>query len=136
MHELGVTKNIVEAVLKHAKAAGASEVISVNLLVGDMRNLEEVWLTRYFQRIAKGTIAQNAQINITYVPIAFYCNTCHATFTLDVHSNRKMFCPECQSDQFSMITGKELTIQSLELDYETPCAPKESACVEGQEACI
>lgn len=117
MHELGVTKTIVEAVLEHAQAVGASKVVTVNLLVGDMRNLEEVWLTRYFQRIAKGTIAENAHVAITYIPIAFYCNGCHATFTLDVHSNERMFCPKCRSNQFSMITGKELTIQSLELDY-------------------
>ncbi len=116
MHELGVTKTIVETVLKHAMAQGATRVTRVNLIVGDMRNLEEEWVTRYFQRIAKGSIAQDAIVHITYVPIAFYCNSCQETFTLDVHANERMHCPICASTDFSMITGKELTISSIEVE--------------------
>lgn len=115
MHELGVTKTIAEAVLKHAEAHGARRVTAVNLIVGDMRNLEEVWVTRYFRRVAQGTIAEDAEVHITYVPIAFYCNECQATFTLDVHRNERMHCPECGGTDFSLVTGKELTIASIEL---------------------
>ena len=115
MHELGVTKNIAEIVLKYAEEAGAARVDKVNLVVGDMRNLEEVWVTRYFRRIAKGTVAEDAEVHIVYVPIAFFCRDCGATFTLDIHKDERMSCPECGSSAFSLIAGKELTIASIEV---------------------
>lgn len=115
MHELGVTKKIAETVVACAEENGAHEMTAVNLIIGKMRNLEQEWVQRYFYRCAKGTVAENAQVNITYVPIAFYCNDCTATFTLDVHKDERMRCTECGSTEFSMVCGKELTIKSIEM---------------------
>lgn len=44
MHELGVTKSIVEVVVRHAQEQSANQVRSVNLIIGEMRNLEEEWV--------------------------------------------------------------------------------------------
>ena len=65
MHELGVTKSIVEVVVRHAQEQSANQVRSVNLIIGEMRNLEEEWVQRYFDRCAEGTIAEGANVSIT-----------------------------------------------------------------------
>ena len=64
MHELGVTRSIVDVVLRNAQAQQAKQVLSVSLVIGEMRNLEEEWVQRYFDRCAKGTLAEGAKIKI------------------------------------------------------------------------
>lgn len=39
MHELGVTRSIVDVVLRNAQAQQAKQVLSVSLVIGEMRNL-------------------------------------------------------------------------------------------------
>lgn len=82
MHELGVTRSIVDVVLRNAQAQQAKRVLSVSLVIGEMRNLEEEWVQRYFDRCAKGALAEGAKIKIQKVPMAFYCNDCGSTFQL------------------------------------------------------
>ena len=115
MHELGVTKSIVEAVLKHAEAQNASQIRAVDLVIGEMRNLDEEWVQRYFDRCAEGTIAEGAQIRITSVPMTFYCSACGATFQLPLGSDQRMRCAQCGSEDYDMITGGELLIKSIEI---------------------
>lgn len=115
MHELGVTRSITDVVIRHAESQGAQKVLTVNLVIGKMRNLETEWVQRYFDRCSKGTIAQGAQIFIERVPIVFYCNSCGVTFQLEMGRDRHMCCPDCHSDDYDMITGGELLIKSIEI---------------------
>ena len=100
MHELGVTKSIVEVVVRHAERQSANQV---------------QWVQRYFDRCAEGTIAEGAHVSITKVPMAFYCSACGATFQLPMGSDQHMCCSECGSEDYDMITGGELLIQSIEV---------------------
>lgn len=115
MHELGVTRSITDVVIRHAQSQGAKRVLNINLVIGEMRNLETEWVQRYFDRCAKDTLAEGAQIHIERVPIAFYCNSCGVTFQLDLGHDRHMCCPECLSEDYDMITGGELLIKSIEI---------------------
>lgn len=115
MHELGVTRSIVDVVLRYAQGRHARRVVYVDLLIGQMRNLETEWVQRYFDRCAAGTVAEGATVRIQSVPMAFYCSSCGATFQLDMGHDRHMCCPECQSESYDMITGGELSIKQIEI---------------------
>lgn len=115
MHELGVTRSIVDVVLRNACAQQAKQVLSVSLVIGEMRNLEEEWVQRYFDRCAKDTLAEGAKIKIQKVPMAFYCNNCGSTFQLAMGSDRHMCCPDCGSENYDMVTGGELLIKEIEI---------------------
>lgn len=112
---LGVTRSIVDVVLRNAQAQQAKQVLSVSLVIGEMRNLEEEWVQRYFDRCAKGTLAEGAKIKIQKVPMAFYCNNCGSTFQLAMGSDRHMCCPDCGSENYDMVTGGELLIKEIEI---------------------
>lgn len=116
MHELAVTKNIVEVVVRKAQEQGASRVVSVRLIVGKMRNFEREWVQRYFDRFAKGTLAEGAVLEIDYVPIVFYCHDCGATFQLEMGTGQRMRCASCGSDDYNMVTGGELLIKEMEVE--------------------
>ena len=115
MHELAVTRNIVDVVVRNAQAQGATRVVRVRLIVGKMRNFERNWAQNYFDRFAKDTVAEGAQLEIDYVPIVFYCNACGATFQIQMGTGQRMHCTECGSDDYNMITGGELLIKEMEI---------------------
>ena len=115
MHELGVTRSIVDIVVRKGTEQRAWRVVSVRLIVGKVRNFEQAWVQRYFDRCAKGTIAEGAAVHIDYVPITFYCEGCGATFAFEFGNNRRVCCPECGSGDYRMITGGELLIKEIEV---------------------
>lgn len=115
MHELAVTQSIVDVVVRHATAQDARRVVRVRLIVGKTRNFEREWVQRYFDRFAKGTIAEGARVEIDYVPITFYCNGCGATFQMEFGTGKRLHCVECESDDYNMVTGDELLIKEMEV---------------------
>ncbi|MGI6591311.1 MAG: hydrogenase maturation nickel metallochaperone HypA [Eggerthellaceae bacterium] len=115
MHELAVTRSIVDIVVRNAAAQEAKRVLQVHLIVGKVRNFEQVWVQRYFDRFSKGTIAEGARIAIDYVPIAFYCHACGETFTFELGHDQEVCCPACGSTDYEMVTGGELMIKEIEV---------------------
>lgn len=115
MHELAVTRNIVDIVLRTAHEQKAHRVLRVHLVVGKMRNFERDWVQRYYDRLAKGTVAAGARVDIDYVPIVFYCNDCGATFQMELGTGARLHCVACGGDDYNMITGGELMIKDIEI---------------------
>ena len=60
MHELPVTESILNIVLTHAKRNRARKVISIHLKIGELSDLENEWVQRYFDYLSKDTIAEGA----------------------------------------------------------------------------
>jgi len=48
MHELSVMEGILNVVLKHARQNGVQRVVAVSLRVGEMTDLVDEWMQRYF----------------------------------------------------------------------------------------
>ncbi|MCK5339904.1 MAG: hydrogenase maturation nickel metallochaperone HypA, partial [Desulfobulbaceae bacterium] len=44
MHELQVTERILDIVLRHAQANGANKIISIQLKIGELSDLENEWV--------------------------------------------------------------------------------------------
>ncbi len=115
MHELAVTKSILSVVLNHTAQHGGSQVLRIHLVIGEMRNLEEDWIQRYFDYIAKGTPAQGAAIQVTKKPVAFGCKACGKTFPADLHTTQKLVCSHCGSFEYDLVSGRELLVDQVEI---------------------
>jgi hydrogenase nickel incorporation protein HypA/HybF len=115
MHELAVTKSILQIVLDQAEQNKARQVVRISLVIGEMRNLEEEWIQRYFDYISKGTIAETARITVRKVPVMFQCKQCGNEFHADVHLEEKIICPKCKGFDYDLTTGRELLIESVEI---------------------
>ena len=114
MHELAVTKSILKLALDHAAQNGAKEILAIHLLIGEMRNLEEAWIQRYFDYISAGTPAQNAVIKVTKVPVVFLCKQCARQFTANLKEDKQMLCSHCGSFEYDLVSGRELVVEKLE----------------------
>lgn len=115
MHELAVTKSILKLVLDHAAEHGATQVLSIELVIGEMRNLEQEWIQRYFDFISKGTAAEKAIIKVRKVPVDFLCSMCKRHFTADIKQERQILCPHCNSFDYDLVTGRELIVEKVEV---------------------
>jgi hydrogenase nickel incorporation protein HypA/HybF len=115
MHELAVTKSILKLALDHTARNGGKEIIKIQLAIGEMRNLEEDWIQRYFDYISKGTIAEKAVIKVKKIPVIFLCKDCGQRFTGNLKEDKKLLCPHCDSFEYDLVSGRELIVEQLEV---------------------
>jgi len=115
MHELSVTKSIHQIVMKHALRGGVNRVVSVNLEIGALSDLQSEWVQRYFDRLSRGTVAEGANLNITRVPAVFHCNRCRKSFEIHSLLKEDLSCRHCRSKEVSLVSGREYHIKNMEV---------------------
>ena len=117
MHELAVTKSILDIAQRYAREHKASRVNTIFLRIGVLRNLEPEWLQRYFRFISKGTIAEETEILVMLEPAVFQCNSCQGQFSLDFTqmSDDKVLCPSCAARDYALVSGMEFEISGIEI---------------------
>ena len=116
MHELSVTKNIMEAVLAYAEGAGAVRVTEVVLRVGELNNLEAPWIQHYFDYLSKGTRAQGAHVVVRRIPIVVECDECGEETRITREQMAGFSCPACGSSSAQMVGGREMVIDRIEIE--------------------
>lgn len=115
MHELAVTKSILKLVLDHSAQHQAGQVVRITLAIGEMRNLEQDWIQKYFERISAGTPAEHAVIQVRKVPVRFLCSECGTTFTANVRLEKKILCTHCNGFEYTLVSGRELMVEQVEI---------------------
>jgi Zn finger protein HypA/HybF involved in hydrogenase expression len=68
MHELSITRSILETVLAHARAAGVQKVLRIHLVVGELNEFKGQWIQRYFDYLSRNTSAEGAGIAVEQDP--------------------------------------------------------------------
>ncbi len=115
MHELPIVREIREIVLRHAQAAGAGRVLTVNLEVGALTDLQDEWVRRYFDHLSRGTVAEGAAVRIDRIPGIFSCSDCGGSF--EVHSllEEDLSCPECHNEAVTVVSGRAYRVKNIEV---------------------
>lgn len=113
MHEIGITRNMFNLVLKEAEKAGAKTVSKINLVIGEMTGAVDDSVKFYFDLLSKGTIVAGAEISIKMVPPMVLCRNCNRPSKLE----KKTYwtCPHCTSERMKIIAGRELIVKSIEI---------------------
>jgi hydrogenase nickel insertion protein HypA len=114
MHELYVTKSIQQIVLKHAIKGHVCKVLSVNLEIGALSDLQSEWIQRYLDKLNIGTVVEGAKLNITRVPAIFHCNQCQQSFEIYSLLEQDLSCKQCSSKEVSLVSGREYRIKNME----------------------
>ena len=114
MHELPVIQSILDIVLNHARMNQVSRVHSIALAIGELSDLQDEWLQRYFDYISKGTIAEGARLVIERTPVVLKCANCAKEISVKPAEMKDMICPECKSKELTLIAGREYFIKSME----------------------
>jgi hydrogenase nickel incorporation protein HypA/HybF len=113
MHELGVTENIVNIALTKAGEVQAKKVIRINVVVGELSGFVSDCIQFYFDSLSKDTIAQEAVLHFESVPAQLRCRNCSTIF----HPQDALWsCPRCQGQSVEILKGRELYIESMEVE--------------------
>lgn len=113
MHELAVTESLLTLTLKHANQAGATRVRSINLVIGQLSSIMDESVQFYWDFVAKGTIAEGAELFFERVPALLSCKDCGCEYAPD---GRDLVCPTCSGVNIQIIKGEEFNLDSIDID--------------------
>ena len=115
MHELPVTESILRIVLRHAEEARAVKVIRVSLRIGELSDVVDEWVQRYFDYLSRNTIAEGAVLRIERSPVVFRCPACAKDFPFDVKRIEDVTCPDCGGNSVEFVSGREFYVKNIEV---------------------
>ena len=113
MHEQSIVESLLSIAIENAEKSKATKILRIYLVVGELSGVVEESVDFYFSFLSKDTIAAEASIFYNRISAQLRCRNCDTIFTpekLDFH------CPECQEEQIEIIGGRELYIDSLEVE--------------------
>ena len=114
MHELPVIENILKTVLAHAAKHRVRKVVAIHLEVGELSDLEDQWMQRYFDHLSKGSRAEKARLVIERVPARLRCAQCGETFPFTMTPDESNACPVCAGCDCQLIAGQGYFVKNLE----------------------
>lgn len=119
MHELSIAQSILDIVLEEMRKHGVTGVRVVRLKIGDLTAVVPESLTFCWSIATEGTPAEGSVLDIQSVPIRARCGKCGHEFEIEDH---QYLCPQCESGQIQLLSGRELYIQEIEVQDNVAAA--------------
>lgn len=113
MHELAITKGIIDIVNSEAEKSGFKNVLEITLRVGEYSGIVPQCLMEFFPIAAAGSVAEGAELVIEPVKARFRCLECGHEGEAD---RKSACCPECRSTAIKMTSGREFFVESLKVE--------------------
>jgi hydrogenase nickel incorporation protein HypA/HybF len=109
VHELSLVEGILKAALEEAKRDGQKQIKEIHATIRESGHpMEADSLQSMLEMLAKGTIAQDAEIEIKLVPPTLKCRECNLTFSAQGHS---LMCPRCQSGRLEELDAEKIDLE-------------------------
>jgi hydrogenase nickel incorporation protein HypA/HybF len=113
VHELAITEEILRIAVEHAERAGATRIVDINLVIGELSSVVDDSVQFYFDFISPGTVAEGAELHFRRVPARLRCRACGHEFEPESTDWR---CPSCQTMGGDVIGGREFNMESIEVE--------------------
>ena len=113
MHEMSLCQGVVQILEEQAKTHAFTRVRTVRLEIGPLAAVEPEAMRFCFDAVTRGTLAENATLDIIETKASAWCFSCGETVTI---SERNSVCPNCGSYQLQVTGGDELRIKELEVE--------------------
>ena len=113
MHELSLVYSIYDVINKTVIEHGASRVIQVRIVAGELSGIEDLTMKSCFEMIAQATPAEGAELIIERVPIKLRCRMCENEYETGIPFSK---CAECGNESIEIISGNELYIDSIAVE--------------------
>lgn len=112
MHEMALCQSLLDLIEDQRQQAPFVAVRRVCLAVGVLGHVDPRALEFAFSVHAKGTVAEQAQLEIQEVPGEAWCMGCSDRVCIAVRGEA---CPICSSHQLIVQQGEELKLTELEV---------------------
>jgi len=112
MHEFSITQSLVDIIREEMAKAGIKKLTSVHLKVGEFTHLVPDSLSFCYEIIVKEHKGlADSSLLIDLVPTVGRCNKCGNEFRVE---GALFICPKCQSPDVEILSGREMSIESIE----------------------
>ena len=118
MHELSIAASIVEAVTESASAYPGARVKKVRLRVGALASVVEDSLQFCWELATEGSPLAGAALAINNLPVIVHCAACGVDAEIEGIQNLR--CPRCGELSADIRQGRELEIESIEIEEPEP----------------
>ena len=113
MHELSLAEAINNSIKEICERSSWTRVCRVVLKVGCMRQVDPELLSFAFDVVSKGTLSEGADLSILALPIVVKCPACGKETSSE---NAVFACGSCGNTDVDLLSGMELTIESIEVE--------------------
>jgi hydrogenase nickel incorporation protein HypA/HybF len=112
MHELSLAEGVLQLIEDAARREEFSKVTTVWLEIGQLAGVEAEAMKFCFDAVARGSVAEGAQLEIIATPGSGRCMQCSAGVTLN-----EVFavCPHCGAHRVQVTGGTEMRVRELEV---------------------
>src|SRR5271165_5493265 len=124
MHELSICASVVDSVIESLAAYPGARVLEVRLRVGALASVVEDSLQFCYGIAIEGTPLAGSKLVVNTVPVTVHCETCIRDGALE--SLQHFRCPHCDAPASDVRSGRELEIESVEIDEASGTAPENS----------
>ena len=113
MHELAITKSIVDLVQREADKQGFSKALEIRLRLGEFSGIVPQYIEEFFPLVAEGTVSAEAKLIFETNPAKFKCFDCGFEGSAD---RKNACCANCGSTALKMTAGREFFVESLKVE--------------------
>jgi hydrogenase nickel incorporation protein HypA/HybF len=114
VHELSIVSSIVDSVTETLTAYPGARVKEVRLRVGALASVIEDSLQFCYGIATEGTPLQGSALIVKVLPVKMQCDKCARE--VEIASLQSFRCPRCEEPLSEMRQGRELEIDSIEID--------------------
>lgn len=114
MHELSIVESVVTTVTEMFAGPQPGRITSVRLRVGELSGVVEDALQFGWGIVTEGTLLAGSQLEVQRLPVVIYCEPCGKVVELE--GVQRFRCPVCGTLSGDIRQGRELEIESLEIE--------------------
>jgi hydrogenase nickel incorporation protein HypA/HybF len=113
MHEVSLAVQLVELAEKAARAVDATRVKTVVLKIGALSGVAEEALRFSYDIATAGTLLAGSRLDVLPIPVTVHCRCCG---DMELSNMLDIRCPRCQLPTSDIRTGRELDLESIEVE--------------------
>lgn len=119
MHETDMTKALMMTVRDWWESQPETpQIEAVHLIVGEFTCVEPASLEFAFAAQTKNTFLEGVKLNIKETPLIAFCHSCQQEYKPKY--GLQYACPNCRSPMDDIRSGRELKIDRIEYNYQSP----------------
>ena len=113
MHEMSIVQSLISIVNEEMTKNGATRLRSVRVKIGVMSGIVPEALSTCFEILKDKCDMKDAVLKMDIAPLIGYCRRCGKEFEV---IDYRFSCPDCESSDIDIISGREMNIVEIEVD--------------------
>jgi hydrogenase nickel insertion protein HypA len=117
MHEVAAMQGAVRTILEQMQQAGGSRVTTVELMLGACGHFTEEAARQHFAVLTMGTPAEDAALEIFWLPATFQCFACLHRFE-SCQPAEEVVCPRCGDMALQINHQDACSVKAIEVSFD------------------